>query len=78
MKHHKYRPFTTRDGSKACAECYANEHAEQHQSLQHSEIFTQDYDRGDGVFVDAHICKFETPVDHGSSFCRCGKQRSEA
>lgn len=30
---HKYRPFTTRDGSKACAECNGNEHAEQHAEI---------------------------------------------
>lgn len=30
MDKHKYRPFTTRDGSKACAECNGNEYAEQH------------------------------------------------
>lgn len=107
MQKHKYRQFTTRDGSKACAECHGNEHAEQHQQepLIHSEtsycgdlncgqcntrweavkaqvsaneVFTQDYDRGDGVFVDAvqsHVCRFESPIDHGSEFCHCGAQR---
>ena len=30
LEKHEYRPFTTRDGSKACAECNGNEHAEQH------------------------------------------------
>jgi len=30
LENHKYRPFTTRDGSKACSECNGNEHAEQH------------------------------------------------
>ena len=31
---HKYRPFTTRCGSQACAECYGNEHAEQHTAAE--------------------------------------------
>lgn len=35
---HKYRPFTTRDGSKACAECDGNEHAEQHQPIQEMHV----------------------------------------
>ena len=84
VQKHKYRPFTTRYGSKACAECDGNEHAEQHQQepLIHSETshcgdlncvqcnarwkanrqkvvagetFTQDYDRGDGVFIEAAL-----------------------
>ena len=84
VQKHKYRPFTTRDGSKACAECDGNEHAEQHQQepLIHSETsycgdlncvqcnarwkairqqvvagetFTEDYDRGDGIFIEGAI-----------------------
>jgi len=34
MDKHKYRPFTTRDGSKACAECNGNEYAEQHVEIK--------------------------------------------
>lgn len=33
MQKHEYRPFTTSDGSKACAECYGNENADQHQQV---------------------------------------------
>lgn len=143
MQKHKYRPFTTRDGSKACAECNGNEYAEQHQQASEplrwryfgkweafsprftanntplrwvicvcqdgkfdlnesdaglcngiaafdtlaaakafcegseaaASAFVQDYDRGDGVFIDAvqsHRHDWKKSIDGGTYVCECG------
>ena len=69
MQKHKYRPFTTRDGSKACADCHGNEDAEQHQYV--SEPLQWKYD---GKWI-----AFSLRLSHGNSLrwiicvCQDGK-----
>lgn len=38
---HKYRPFTTRDGSSACAECHGHQDTKEHRLGEVSDEFIE-------------------------------------